>query len=148
MKQRMWAFLAVGLVLGASLQWTRAAGAESAGRVFVGPVNTARGLAFDEGLAATLNVNGMLWRTSPAATELEQVVTDERDGKPRDRVDGLAWCRTETLLEPRDDVVAGAVAAEFEHAADAAGECAVAQPVGGQAQRHDAADLVVFEAQT
>ena len=25
---------------------------------------------------AALNVNGMLWRTSPAATELEQVVTD------------------------------------------------------------------------
>src|SRR4030067_3267379 len=27
-------------------------------------------------LTAALNVNGMLWRTSPAATELEQVVLD------------------------------------------------------------------------
>jgi len=34
MKLRMWAFLVIGLVLGASLQYTRAAGAESAGRVF------------------------------------------------------------------------------------------------------------------
>lgn len=29
-----------------------------------------------EMLATTLNVNGMLWRTSPSATELEEVVTD------------------------------------------------------------------------
>jgi aromatic-L-amino-acid/L-tryptophan decarboxylase len=29
-----------------------------------------------EAIAAALNVNGMLWRTSPAATELEEVVTD------------------------------------------------------------------------
>ncbi|MBW3657814.1 MAG: amino acid decarboxylase, partial [Actinobacteria bacterium] len=29
-----------------------------------------------EALAAALNVNGMLWRTSPAATELEQVTLD------------------------------------------------------------------------
>lgn len=29
-----------------------------------------------EALAAALNVNAMLWRTSPAATELEEVVTD------------------------------------------------------------------------
>jgi aromatic-L-amino-acid/L-tryptophan decarboxylase len=29
-----------------------------------------------EALAAALNVNGMLWRTSPSATELEEVVTD------------------------------------------------------------------------
>jgi aromatic-L-amino-acid/L-tryptophan decarboxylase len=29
-----------------------------------------------EAIAAALNVNGMLWRTSPSATELEEVVTD------------------------------------------------------------------------
>jgi aromatic-L-amino-acid/L-tryptophan decarboxylase len=29
-----------------------------------------------EAIAAALNVNGMLWRTSPAATELEEVATD------------------------------------------------------------------------
>jgi aromatic-L-amino-acid decarboxylase len=29
-----------------------------------------------EMVSATLNVNGMLWRTSPAATELETVVLD------------------------------------------------------------------------
>jgi aromatic-L-amino-acid/L-tryptophan decarboxylase len=29
-----------------------------------------------EAVAAALNVNGMLWRTSPSATELEEVVTD------------------------------------------------------------------------
>jgi aromatic-L-amino-acid/L-tryptophan decarboxylase len=29
-----------------------------------------------EALAAALNVNGMLWRTSPAATELEEVTLD------------------------------------------------------------------------
>src|SRR6187431_2756944 len=34
MAKRSWLFLVVGLVLGASLQWTRAADAESAGKVF------------------------------------------------------------------------------------------------------------------
>ena len=34
MAKRSWMFLVVGLVLGASLQWTRAAGAEPAGKVF------------------------------------------------------------------------------------------------------------------
>jgi len=34
MAKRSWVFLVVGLVLGASLQWTRAADAESAGKVF------------------------------------------------------------------------------------------------------------------
>ncbi len=29
-----------------------------------------------ETLIATLNVNAMLWRTSPAATEIEEVATD------------------------------------------------------------------------
>jgi len=34
MAKRSWLFLVVGLVLGASLQWTRAADAESTGKVF------------------------------------------------------------------------------------------------------------------
>jgi len=34
MAKRSWIFLVAGLVLGASLQWTRAAGTEPAGRVF------------------------------------------------------------------------------------------------------------------
>jgi hypothetical protein len=34
MNLKMWACVAVGLVLGASLQWTRAAGSEPAGKVF------------------------------------------------------------------------------------------------------------------
>jgi hypothetical protein len=34
MKQRIWAFLAVGLVLGAGLQWARADDATAAGKVF------------------------------------------------------------------------------------------------------------------
>ena len=34
MAKRSWLFLLVGLVLGTSLQWTRAAGAESTGKVF------------------------------------------------------------------------------------------------------------------
>jgi len=34
MAKRSWLILVVGLVLGASLQWTRAAGAEPAGKVF------------------------------------------------------------------------------------------------------------------
>jgi len=34
MAKRSWVFLVVGLVLGAGLQWTRAAGAESTGKVF------------------------------------------------------------------------------------------------------------------
>jgi NIPSNAP len=34
MKLKMWACVAVGVVLGASLQWTRATGAESTGKVF------------------------------------------------------------------------------------------------------------------
>jgi len=34
MAKQSWLFLVVGLVLGASLQWTRAAGAQPAGKVF------------------------------------------------------------------------------------------------------------------
>jgi hypothetical protein len=34
MAKRSWVFLVVGLVLGAGLQWTRATGAESTGKVF------------------------------------------------------------------------------------------------------------------
>ena len=63
-----------------------------------------------EMLAAALNANGMLWRTSPAVTELEQVT--------------LAWLAEWLGLPPQFGIVHDTASTSTMHAIAAARECA------------------------